>query len=83
MNDIQQPPTPDVGVRLREKPRDPEPDRTPTNARRLSGGQLLAAGVLLLLCAALGFGVWQHYRLHAQVMATAEQRRDFIPSVRP
>jgi RND family efflux transporter MFP subunit len=89
MNDIQQPPAPDAGVPLREEPSDHGPDRpatepcrASTKARRLSGGQRLAAGVLLLLCAALGIGVWQHYRLHAQVMATAAQRRDFIPSVR-
>ena len=82
MNDTQQPPTPDVGVLSREKPLDPEPHRTPTKARRLRGGQRLAAGVLLLLCAALGIGFWQHYRLHAQVMETAEQRHNFIPSVR-
>ena len=31
---------------------------------------------------ALGIGFWQHYTLHAEVMATAEQRRDFVPSVR-
>jgi RND family efflux transporter MFP subunit len=30
----------------------------------------------------LGIGFWQHYRLHAQVMSAAEQRRDFIPTVR-
>ena len=89
MNDIQQPPAPDAGVPLREEPSDHGPDRpatepcrASTKARRLSGGQRLAAGVLLLLCAALGIGVWQHYRQHAQVMATAAQRRDFIPSVR-
>ena len=89
MNDIQQPPAPDAGVPSREEPRDrepdrpaTEPDRAPAKARRLSGGQRLAAGALLLLCAALGIGFWQHYRLHAQVMATAEQRRNFVPSVR-
>ena len=37
---------------------------------------------MLLLAGALGIGVWRHYSLHAQVMATAEQRRDFVPSVR-
>ena len=89
MNDTQQPPALDAGVRSREEPGDresdrpaTEPDRTAAKARRLSGGQRLAVGVLLLLCAALGIGFWQHYRLHAQVMSTAEQRRDFIPSVR-
>ena len=60
----------------------PSPTVFATKARRLRGGQRLAATVLLLLCAALGIGFWQHYRLHAQVMATAEQRRNFVPSVR-
>jgi RND family efflux transporter MFP subunit len=89
MNDAQQPPTPDACVQLREEPHDrepehpaTEPDRIPTKTRRLRGGQRLAAGVLLLLCAALGIGFWQHYRLHAQVIETAEQRRNFIPNVR-
>ena len=82
MNDTQQPPTPDAGVRLCEEPRDRGPDRAAAKARRLTGGRVLVAGVLLLLCGALGIGFWQHYSLHAQVMATAEQRRAFIPSVR-
>jgi len=89
MNDTQQPPALDAGVRSREEPGDresdrpaTEPDRAAAKARRLSGGQRLAVGASLLLCAALVIGFWQHYRLHAQVMATAEQRRDFIPSVR-
>ena len=46
------------------------------------GAPHLAIGAALLLCAALAVGFWQHYALHAQVMATAEQRRDFVPSVR-
>jgi RND family efflux transporter MFP subunit len=37
---------------------------------------------LLLLAGALGIGFWQHYSVHAQVIATAEQRQDFVPSVR-
>ena len=89
MNDTQQPPALDAGVRSREEPGDresdrpaTEPDRAAAKARRLSGGQRLAVGASLLLCAALVIGFWQHYRLHAQVMETAEQRRDFIPSVR-
>jgi RND family efflux transporter MFP subunit len=41
-----------------------------------------AVGVLVVLGGALGIGFWQHYRLHAQVMSAAEQRRDFIPTVR-
>ena len=49
---------------------------------RRTGRRLLGAGTFLLLCAALAVGFWQHYRLHAQVMATAEERRDFVPNVR-
>jgi RND family efflux transporter MFP subunit len=37
---------------------------------------------LLVLAGALGIGFWQHYSVHAQVIATAEQRQDFVPSVR-
>jgi len=46
------------------------------------GARVLFAGVLLLLGGALAVGFWQHYSLHAQVMATAEQRLDFVPAVR-
>ena len=78
MNDIQRPPEPDT-VNKRD---DATADRIVDKARQLSGGQRLAIGVALLLCVALLFGFWQHYRLHAQVMSAAEQRRDFVPSVR-
>ena len=89
MNDIRQPPPTDASLELRGKSRDrepsrpaTEPSRPTTKAERLTGGQRLAIIASLLLCLALGIGFWQHYRLHAQVLATAEQRRDFIPSVR-
>jgi RND family efflux transporter MFP subunit len=39
-------------------------------------------GVALLLLVALAIGFWRHYSLHAQVMATAEQRENAVPSVR-
>ena len=38
--------------------------------------------ISLLLIAALGFGFWRHYSLNAEVIATAEARREFVPSVR-
>jgi RND family efflux transporter MFP subunit len=38
--------------------------------------------VLFVLAGALAYGFWQHYRLHAEVIATADARRDFVPSVR-
>jgi RND family efflux transporter MFP subunit len=51
-------------------------------ATRSNGRLILGTVVLLALIGALAFGFWQHYTLHAEVMATAEQRRDFVPSVR-
>jgi RND family efflux transporter MFP subunit len=51
-------------------------------AARSNGRLILGTVVLLALIGALAFGFWQHYTLHAEVMATAEQRRDFVPSVR-
>jgi RND family efflux transporter MFP subunit len=51
-------------------------------ARGLRGAGILATTALLLLSGALGFGFWQHYTLHAQVMAAADERRDFVPSLR-
>jgi RND family efflux transporter MFP subunit len=50
---------------------------TPGNQPRI-----LAVAVLVLLCGALAIGFWRHYALHAQVMSTAEQRGEFVPSVR-
>jgi len=59
----------------------PETEQPKTKVAMGSGnGRMLAAGVILLLCGGLAASVWQHYRAHAQVMVTAEQRRD---SVRP
>ena len=54
----------------------------PIPAQRSGGRRLLGSVVLLLLVGALGFGFWQHYRVRAEVIATAEQRREFVPSVR-
>jgi len=87
MNDIQH--FPDADARSRDEPGDRRPDQSPAKpdhpvvkATRLNGARFLAACVLVLLCGALGIGFWQHYRLHAQVLTTAEQRRDLIPTVR-
>jgi RND family efflux transporter MFP subunit len=58
------------------------PDAPETKvATRRGKGRLLAGGAALLLFGALAFSIWQHYVAHAQVMAAAEQRRDFIPTV--
>jgi RND family efflux transporter MFP subunit len=87
MNDIQRPLAWDAELGLRAEPRDREPgatelDRAAVGPGRQTGRRLLVWVTFALLCAALGIGVWRHYGLHAQVMATAEQRRDFVPSVR-
>src|SRR5580692_5926075 len=78
MNDVH-PPTADARAWPRKEPSDfGRIDRPPTK----TGLKLFAWGTLVFLCLALGIGSWQHYRLHAQVMATTELRRDFVPSVR-
>jgi RND family efflux transporter MFP subunit len=89
MNAFQKFPVADAGVQSRTDPHSRETERPaskpgpiPTKPARRTGRWLLAAGALLLLGTALGVGFWQHSRLHAQMMATAEQRRDFVPSVR-
>jgi RND family efflux transporter MFP subunit len=50
--------------------------------RTRRGRRLLGLGALLLLLGGLAAGVWRHYALHLKVTATAEQHRDFVPSVR-
>jgi RND family efflux transporter MFP subunit len=46
------------------------------------GRRLLGLGVLLLFACALALGVWRHYEQSRQVMDTAEQQANFVPSVR-
>jgi RND family efflux transporter MFP subunit len=65
-----------------EVPGDRKPETAAPAAGSMHGGRLFAIGVAVLLLGALAIGFWRHYTLHAQVMATAEQRRDFVPSVR-
>jgi RND family efflux transporter MFP subunit len=50
--------------------------------RRRWGGRVFGLGVFLVLIGALGFGAWRHYSQQREVMATSEQRRNFVPSVR-
>jgi RND family efflux transporter MFP subunit len=82
MNKIERSPVPDSPVEARQIPDDREADKAVREVKPRTGRRILMIGVLMLLIAALGFGFWRHYNLHAQVMATAEQRRDFVPSVR-
>jgi len=72
------------------RPSEPEPVRKPERevehsppARSASrtGRRLLGLGALLVLFGAVGYGGWRHYQLHTEVIATAEQTRDFVPAV--
>jgi RND family efflux transporter MFP subunit len=51
-------------------------------ARRRWGGHLVALGAFSLLAGGVALGASRHYAQHREVMATAEQERDFVPSVR-
>ena len=73
MNKMERSPAPDP---------DAKTERIETTAPTRSGnGRMLAVGVVVLIAAALAVGIWQHYSVHAQVMAAAEQSRDFVPTV--
>ena len=50
--------------------------------RRRWGGRLFAFGGFLLLAGGLSLGAWGNYSQQQQVMTTAEQERDFVPSLR-
>src|SRR5271167_3349102 len=64
----------------------PDPDTgPPPSVPRRRGGpgrRLLGLGVLTLLMASLSLGIWGHYEQHRQVIDTAEQQANFVPSVR-
>ena len=85
MNDVDISPVLDAPEsKLRPTPdRDAGP-RPPTSPMRRSraGRRLLGFGVLVLLLGSLTLGAWRHYTQHRQVVATAEQRINFVPSVR-
>ncbi len=44
--------------------------------------RILGLGALLILVAAVAAGAWSHLAQYRQVKAVADQRRDFVPSVR-
>jgi RND family efflux transporter MFP subunit len=80
MNDLDQPPV------LRGPP--PAPDRDTASpppytirAHPRSGRPLLGVSVLVLLASVLALGVWWHYQQHRQVIDTAGQQANFVPSV--
>jgi RND family efflux transporter MFP subunit len=52
-----------------------------THVRRRWGGRLFALGGFLLLAGGLTLGVWGNYSLKQEVMATAKEQHDFVPSL--
>src|SRR5215469_11897606 len=86
MNELEAPPqlkVPPPRPLLPAPDRDaPEPPPSGPPRRGGSGRRLLGLGVLLLFAAALSLGVWRHYDQHRQVMDTAQQQANFVPSVR-
>jgi RND family efflux transporter MFP subunit len=69
------------------RPSEPEPAREPEREvehglpPRGASGVKLGLGALVILSCAVGYGAWRHYQLHTEVLATAEQARDFVPTV--
>jgi RND family efflux transporter MFP subunit len=58
------------------------PQKLRRGARRRWGARLFAAGAFLLVAGGIALGAWRHHSQEQEVMATAEQQRDFVPSVR-
>ena len=58
------------------------PSKLRRTARRRWGGRLFATGTFLLLSGGVALGAWGYYSRQQAVMATAEQQRDFVPSLR-
>jgi RND family efflux transporter MFP subunit len=50
--------------------------------RRRRGGRLFALGGFMLLAGGLSLGAWGNYLQQREVMETAKQERDFVPSLR-
>jgi RND family efflux transporter MFP subunit len=80
MNELS--PLPGHGVPVQQKFDQQESRPAAPGKDSSAGRRTLAIVVLLVLAGALGYGFWQHYRLHAEVIATADARRDFVPTVR-
>jgi RND family efflux transporter MFP subunit len=86
MNDLSRPNENDVidrkrldGPVVHREQEKPPGQRAPVRRRR--GGRLFALGGSLLLASALTLGGWKDYSQKHQVMATARQERDFVPSL--
>ena len=54
-------------------------EREVTSARKSRRGRLAGLSLVLAISAALASGAWSHYAQQRQIVATAEQDRDFTP----
>ena len=68
--------TPTFHREIEKQPRDRK------HVRRRRGGRLFALGGFVLLAGGLTLGGWKDFSLKHQVMATAMQQHDFVPSLR-
>jgi RND family efflux transporter MFP subunit len=81
MSELDKPPALEAPQPRRDRGDAKPPPRPPTGQVG-RGSRLFALGALLLLAGALALGVGRHYAQHRQVMATAQQDANFVPSVR-
>jgi RND family efflux transporter MFP subunit len=58
------------------------PQKVRPGVRRRWGMRLFAAGAFLLVAGGVVLGAWSHYSQAREVIATAEEERDFVLSVR-
>jgi RND family efflux transporter MFP subunit len=58
------------------------PQKARPKVGRRWGARLFAVGAFLLLAGGVALGAWRHYSQQQGVIATAEEERDFVPSVR-
>ena len=68
--------------RQHERSSDGKAENRKDRRRGRRGGRLFAFGGSLLLACGLTLGGWGNYSLKQEVMATARQERDFVPSLR-
>jgi RND family efflux transporter MFP subunit len=78
MNDVGRPVQDETVARSPEH----EPAPPANETKGFSGRRILGLATLLILFVALAIGFWRHYSIYAQVAATADQRREFVPTVR-
>jgi RND family efflux transporter MFP subunit len=76
-------PVHEPGVHDSPAPSSPTPSsKTKPRAPRRWAGRLFGWGAFLLLAGGLGIGGWRYYSQQRQTLETAQQRRDFVPSMR-